>query len=555
MRLLLSALALLMIAGCSTTHLQTTSASKAPTHLKARHFQVKIPTSDGQQLAATVFQPELQPGRDAPLIITTGGWGGSRAKHGFSLFGHGDLTKASAIAAWKAGYWVVFYDQRGWGGSSGHVHMVAPKFEVADVSRVIDWSLGHLPAVHRLNDGSPAIGMIGESYGAGVMTVAAFRDKRIKAIVPLSGWYDLNSVAPNGQSRSAWSALLLGSGAFSSGFDIGSMLAKPWRSALAGSISPQAKELMYHRSPAWYCDQGKTPYPDALFVQGFHDTIFPFSQAERNQQCWQRQGRDARVIGLQSTHNLPWPVQSGHGMGTHNADKTLHCGDYEDSTTNAVLSFWNEKLRGEERQLPDTCINVSDDNGVALKTFPTASDEFGIPRSKVVIPLAGAFEWLMTGFDIGSDLFRGLWPGVDLRDLKPVGGIGRPKFIPVYVARGDDELLLGTPRIDLALGGVSGKEKMPVFVGIGVQHANHRRVKVASEQLTPLPKKGIYRLQLQALSQKLKPGDRVGLVVYGFTAQFPLNSALLARQAVVSGHLWLPLTRAEDVAMKDRAPK
>ena len=41
---------------------------------------------------------------------------------------------------------------------------------------------------------------------------------------------------------------------------------------------------------------------------------------------------------------------------------------------------------------------------------------------------------------------------------------------------------------------------------------------------------------------------RVGVVVYGFTAQFPLNSAFLARNATVKGDIWLPLTREEDVA-------
>ncbi|HIL21926.1 MAG TPA: X-Pro dipeptidyl-peptidase, partial [Alcanivorax sp.] len=148
------------------------------------------------------------------------------------------------------------------------------------------------------------------------------------------------------------------------------------------------------------------------------------------------------------------------------------------------------------------------------------------------------------------DLFRAMWPGADLRDMKPNGGFGRPKFVPMYIARGDDEVLLGKPRIDLNLGGTSGGDSMPVFVGLGIQHANRRRVHVASEQLTPLPEKGIYKLELPAVSQPLKAGDRVGLVIYGFTTQFPLNSAFLARNASVKGDVWLPLTREEVLSLK-----
>ncbi|EKF73585.1 peptidase S15 [Alcanivorax hongdengensis A-11-3] len=544
-----------MIAGCSTTHLNTTNATQAPANLEARYFQVKIPTRDGKELAATVYQPAMSAGEDAPLIIATHGWGGFRAKRPFSLYGKSMLTGEAALAAWKKGYWVVFYDQRGWGDSDGHVHMMDPDYEVADLSQVIDWSLNHLPGIHRLDDGSPAIGMIGESYGAGVQTLAAFNEKRLKAIVPLASWYDMNSVAPNGEFRTGWGGILLAAGAINSGFDVGEMFAEPWRSAFGGTVNEQLKALMYQRSPAWYCDQGKRPYADALFIQGFHDTMFPYQQAEKNQQCWEKGGRDARLIGLQSAHVLPWPIQQWEGFLPFETDDNVHCGDFNDTTVDTVVSWWDEKLRGGKSELPNTCINVDDERGIALNApLPEGRDEFPVPKSRVTLPLSGAFEWLMIGFDVGTDMFRGLWPGADLRDLKPNGGFGRPKFVPVYVARGDDELLLGKPRIDLNLGGTSGKKSMPVFVGVGVQHANHRRVKVASEQLTPLPDKGIYRMELPALSQPLEAGDRVGLIIYGFTTQFPLNSAFLARVADVQGHVWLPLSRSDNVALKDSLP-
>lgn len=553
MRLALLAIALLILTGCSTTQLPSTQDRYITQSQPEDYFQVRIAMRDGKELSATVYQPELEPGDEAPVIIATHGFGGFRAKRPLSIYGKAMLTGEAALAAWKAGYWVVFYDQRGWGGSQGRVHMMDPEYEVADLSEVIDWTLDRLPGIKRQENGEPALGMIGESYGAGLQTLAAFTDPRLQAIVPLAGWHDLNSIAPNGEFRTGWGAVLLGAGGISSGFDIGEMFAKPWRSGFSGTLSEDAKALMYQRSPARYCDAGAAPHADALFIQGFTDTIFPFQQAQKNYRCWQEQGRDARLIGLQGAHVLPWPIQEWRGfLPFFQTDDQLNCGDYQGNTVKAVLSWWDEKLRDGQSSLPDYCLNVDDHRGVALSPgdMDTSGDTFRIDNSRVSLPLAGAFEWLMVGVDTGTDLLRAMWPGADRRQLKPNGGIGRPKFIPVYVARRDDELLLGSPEIELRLGGTSSGKAMPIFVGVGVQHANRRRVRVASEQLTPLPTKGIHQQDLPALAQPLDAGDRVGLVVYGFTSQFPLNSALLFRNAHFQGSLTLPLTRDEAVSLK-----
>ena len=252
-------LVMLAVAGCSTTQLPKTSATLTQSAQKADYFQVRIPTRDGKKLAATVYQPELQAGQSAPLIIATHGFGGFRAKRPMSIYGKAILTGEAAIAAWKAGYWVVFYDQRGWGQSGGRVHMMDPDYEVADLSQVIDWSLDHLPGIRRLEDNSPAIGMIGESYGAGVQTLATFTEPRLKALVPLTGWHDMNSLAPNGEFRTGWGAILLSAGAINSGFDVGEMFAKPWNSAFDGTVSQDMQALLYERSPASFCDKGMPP--------------------------------------------------------------------------------------------------------------------------------------------------------------------------------------------------------------------------------------------------------------------------------------------------------
>ena len=146
-----------------------------------------------------------------------------------------------------------------------------------------------------------------------------------------------------------------------------------------------------------------------------------------------------------------------------------------------------------------------------------------LPDSWVHLPLAGMFEWLMVPFDVGSDLWRKIWwSGADYRVKKPDGGFGRPKFVPLYIAH-EGERLLGIPEIDLRMDSTAAKARAISFVGIGVQKAGMRRVHVASEQLTPLPEKGRYEQELPAVARELEDGDRVGLVIYGYTWQFFTN--------------------------------
>ena len=163
-----------------------------------------------------------------------------------------------------------------------------------------------------------------------------------------------------------------------------------------------------------------------------------------------------------------------------------------------------------------------------------------MPAHRIQIPFAGMGEWLAVPIDNFTDVFRGMWPGSDLRFLRPNGGVIRPRFIPVYIA-GENEVLAGIPEIDLNVAGTASKISTRLFVGVGVQRAGKRRVRVVSEQLTPLPRKGYFQQELPAVSAELKAGDRVGLVVYGYTWQYFFNPSFWWSQAQVSGDLALPV--------------
>jgi ABC-2 type transport system ATP-binding protein len=541
MRAALTVLLAFIVAGCATTNLPEATPGPAQASLKQDFYQVRILTHDGKRLAATVYQPALAPGQTAPVIIATHGFGGFRARRPMSIYGKTMITGQAALEAWKKGYWVVFYDQRGWGQSQGKVNMMHPNYEIRDVSTVVDWALKHLPAIHQLEDGAPAIGMIGESFGGGAQTLASFVDPRLQALVPIATWHDANALAPNRHMKTHWGFHLLVPAAVTSGFDTGFMLQKPLRSGVSGTLSHDAVDLLYERSPAYHCEQGKAPQADALFVHGFRDTIFPLQEALNNQACFTNAGRDARVVAIQGGHILPWPVQSWSGKPLFNTEKNVRCGSYEARLTSTIVSWWDEKLLGEERTVPDLCLTIDyRSGGLEDETFPVVKEVFPVSHNRIQIPFAGLGEWLAVPIDNVGDVFRGMWPGADLRFLKPQGGIIRPRFIPLYIA-GENEVLAGIPEIDLSVAGTASRRSTRLFVGVGVQEAGKRRVRVASEQVTPLPRKGHFRQELPAVARPLKAGDRVGLVVYGYHWQYFTNPSYWWSQTQISGSAALPI--------------
>ncbi len=534
-------LSLLLLGGCTTT-LPLAQPGPAQKSMEQDYYQVKIKTHDGIELAATVYQPKLEPGETAPLIIAAHGFAGFRASRPFSIYGETMLTGEAPIAAWKKGYWVISYDQRGWGDSEGVVHLSEKKYDVADVSDVIDWALKHLPAVAHLDNGQPAIGMIGESQGAVVQILASMNDPRIQTITPIASYYNLNDMAPNGEVKSAWGLIMLTFGAFSSGFDVGFMVHDPLFGTLGGQADRDAQKWFYQHSPAARCDAGKYPQADALLIQGYRDSLFDMDQALKNAACIEAGGNQTRILAVQGGHILPWPMQSWSGKPFFNIEDELNCGDYQVTMVQAVLDWWNEKLKGRKKKVPKYCIDLGEDEGLQPDSFPVnAGQKFRLPRHWVWTPTAGLFEAFMIPADTIGDMFRDLWPGADLQGLEPDGGFGRPLFVPVYIAH-QDEALIGTPHIDVRVGGIGDADAMKLFVGVGIQHEGNRRVYVASEHLTPLPGKGIYQQDLPAIATTLDSGDRVGLVVYGFTSQYFWNSAFWWRRATIGGSIKLPIT-------------
>jgi len=534
-------LLVVLVTGCATTRLAPVTRGPVADAQEADYYQVRIPTHDGKKLAATIYQPALKSGESAPLIIASHGYGGFRAPRPFSIYGKTMITGRAAIAAWEAGYWVVFYDQRGFGGSQDKVNMMDLEKEVQDPSTVLDWALQHLPGIAQLDDGDPAVGMIGESYGGASQIMASFHDARLKALVPIATWHDLaDGIAPNKHVRTNWGAILFTLPAITSGFSTQG-LRKPLRSAIGGTLKPELEEMLRARSPRAFCENGQYPQGDALLVQGFRDTIMTMDQALNNLECFEKGERDVRLLAIQGGHILPWPVQRWSGKPLFNTDKKVHCGDLVKSPEEMILAWWDEKLRGGEPEVPEYCVTLGYKDGSVVSDFPSEGTSFTVGRNRILIPFAGLFEGFMVPSDHVGDTIKQFWQGMDLRYYDPQGGLFRPRFIPLYVVDDDEEVLLGTPEIDLTVSGSATRVSTRLFLGVGVQNRNERRVKIASEQITPLPARGRYQQDLAPVSMKLKRGDRVGLVVYGYNWQYFWNPSFWTSLAYVQGQVTLPL--------------
>ncbi len=160
----------LILQGCVHATVQPNQISKAhTTELKQRYYQVKTKASDGTLIAFTVYQPKLSTNQTAPLILHTHGFGLSRMKRPeLSLYGFLLPTGQVAKSAWKKGYWVISFDQRGHGGSQGKIRLTDPEKEAQDVITILNWAEQNLPQLAKNQNGVRA-GMIGESYAMQVV--------------------------------------------------------------------------------------------------------------------------------------------------------------------------------------------------------------------------------------------------------------------------------------------------------------------------------------------------------------------------------------------------
>ncbi len=507
------------------------------TPTQARYYQVRIPAADGTLLTATVYQPALPVGASAPLIVHTHAYAGWRMTSPDGFYSRVMISGQAALAAWHAGYWVISYDQRGWGQSGGRVMLMDPDYEVRDVSRVIDWALAHLPTIQG-GVQHPRIGMIGESYGGAVQLLASARDRRISAIVPIATWYDLShDLAPEGIVKTTWLGVLGVTGELMSHGDAGILLHDPYLGMIGGHLSSAASDALYRRSPARDCLQGHPPQADALLIQGLRDSLFPLDDAMAMRECILNAHHDAQLIALQGGHMLFWPLQVHAGMPLFHTDKKIACLHPARDLSTSILAWWDHKLRDrpDTLKLPPLCINLGGGQGLALSGPPRLSPFVELPHGSLRPLLSGRFDGFSQAMLRLSDALR---PAA--APLKAAtGGLGRALFLPLPPVA-QNSALLGSAGIDIELTSDHADLDTPVFVALGRRRHGHRSYRVLSDQWTPLPGLGHWQLQLPSVSAVLQAGDQLGLVVRGFSGQYLGQGAWTLSSVDLVARLALP---------------
>lgn len=136
---------------------------------------VQIQNADmAWHIAASIqFPPAFDESKQYPTIISVHPFGSCKEQTSGNVYG-------KALA--EAGYVVIAYDASFQGGSGGSLRWVEdPTQRVEDISRVIDYAVT-LPYVD-----AERIGVLGICGGGGYAINATLTEKRIKAVVSITG--------------------------------------------------------------------------------------------------------------------------------------------------------------------------------------------------------------------------------------------------------------------------------------------------------------------------------------------------------------------------------
>src|SRR3954471_4912440 len=137
--------------------------------------------ADAVRLDTTLYLPAAAADHPAQAIVLAHGFGGSKQSV---------ADDARDLAG--RGYVVLTYSARGFGRSTGQIGLDDPRYEVADLSTLID-RLAKRPDVELDGPGDPRVGVAGGSYGGALSLLGAAYDRRIDAIAPQITWNSLTA--------------------------------------------------------------------------------------------------------------------------------------------------------------------------------------------------------------------------------------------------------------------------------------------------------------------------------------------------------------------------
>ncbi|MFP5430984.1 MAG: alpha/beta hydrolase [Gammaproteobacteria bacterium] len=541
-RLLLATL-LCLLAGCTTFHTEAPRLTKQNgSQLKATRYQAEVVAEDGTKIRMTVWQPalDLTKGETAPLLIHAHGFGLSRMKRPLSLYGQLLPTGEAAVRAWRRGYWVISYDQRGHGASEGDIGLIRRDKEGRDVSRIIDWASRYLQLDYEDND--PVVGMIGESYGGGAQLMAATVDKRIDALVPVTTWYDLeHALLPNRVPKTDWILVLAAAGYTMNPTHMSMNVSTGMMKEMFAKGDPYLRRQLRENSLVNQCGKDGAPYADALLLQGFRDVLFSFDQAEATRKCFLDAGRDVRLIGIQDGHLNP-SSQWSPGMPVWHMQNNVTCNGQSLKTDDIIDHWLDGKLRYDAAalaQVPTYCVTGDTATDALAAAGNTELHWQTLPATRMGSGMNGFFELVLKPLDHVANWFVPARLPADWQ--QPRHGWLRPGRIPLMTTD-NTRWVAGTPVIRVNLQNAN-KPGNVVFLRMAKWRPGSGSYEVLHQQVMPVRAgRGAQEVRLPAIRTQLQPGEVLGLLVQGYSNQFRMAGQRFGTSATVAGTIGLPDT-------------
>jgi ABC-2 type transport system ATP-binding protein len=549
---LLLLLTLLSLAACTTFHHTPPVSQSTDGTLIETRYHAEVQTADGSRIRMTVYQPRLKAGQRAPLLIHAHGYSLGRMARPLSIYGQLLIAGQVSLQMWHQGYWVISYDQRGQGDSEGHVSMMDADKEPKDVSSIIDWAQANLAISQQ--DGSAQIGMIGESYGAGVQMSATVQEPRIKVLVPLTGWYDLDAALfPNGVPKTDWLSFLGLISYTRMPLHMDNAMAKGTLKEIFASGDPALHRRLSQNSLAAHCGASEGPHADALLVQGVRDVLFPFNQALDARTCFLQHGRDVRLIAVEHGHlMLGSQFSPGLSMPLWHMQARVRCDGQIYQTASIIQDWLNGKLQGDAAALarvPRYCVS----GDAAIDATPPVLTGYSLAVAGSHDGASGWFEFFARPLQGMGNLFRRSCSptapdaGSACPDWKKASdGWLRPAIIPI-TAVDQPTWIVGVPKVKLIVN-AANRKNATVFLRLAVWRPHLGSYRILSEQVTPVRADGTLTFELNAVRDKLQVGEVIGLLIQGHSDQFRLGGSGLTTRMTLSGQIGLPLAPAADAS-------
>lgn len=528
----------------------------------ATRFDASTVSEDGTVIAFTVYAPNIPKGNSAPLVITGPGWGNTRIKDldtakpdTLELVQQGARMSLDegpqGGAAPTQGWYVISFDQRGFGDSGGKANVQDPAIEGKDIAAIINWAEKNLPRLsyRKRADGTldPVIGNIGGSYGGGFQTIGAGVDKRIDAIVPAVTWYNLATTLFDKPKSTFGVALFTDKAA---PFMQQALL----ETVTAGKTNDAALAELYQHSPASYCEGKSTkltqPSIPAFVIQASGDPLFNLTEGVNNYECFRKSNPNSRILTIRRWHTLDGLVPT---LPKFVVENTVNCRGTPLSFARMQFSFLTQNLvdssldaNASSRYLTLPDIRVTLDDGK-----PLAATGQSIEGGCYEIATATAQENGQV-FKRGGSSFTAQVGAVSaglpasmasVLTKSPVEIITSPttaalytpeagKLMPLVPAVSTKRSIVGVPTVTLKVIPATATDaaaNAPIlFVGLVRVRTDGTR-EVLHDQVTPIEGFGDKSFNLAAMSTLLLPGESIAAVVYGY---HPLYFGYFSRTTV-----------------------